>query len=238
MSTLRSRNLVLAAALAIAAALLTTLYVSKARGTTKNVVLPVKTFVATQDIAIGTTGDVILGRHMARIEAVPRGAVVPGALASGAQVAGLVATDPIYKGEQLSIRRFQNGKAQGVRAKLIGTLRAIQVPGDPNQLLAGTLRDGDRVDVVASIADPSSATQGRLTRIVLRGILVLKAPEAKSGWTGPQSASATLQVTDRQAQRLFFVLKNADWSLMLRPLVRPANNVPTTDSAVTVLRGQ
>src|SRR2546421_11858966 len=126
MSTLRSRNMLVAAALAIAAALLTTLYVSKARGTTKDATLPVKAVIATHDIAIGTTGRVVLAQHLAKVGSVPRGTVVPGAFVTLGQLKGLVATDPIYKGEQLSVRRFQNGEAQGVRAKLVGTLRAIQ----------------------------------------------------------------------------------------------------------------
>jgi len=41
---------------------------------------------------------------------------------------------------------------------LRGNLRAFQVAGDQNQLLAGTLKDNDHVDLVAAITVGTSGT--------------------------------------------------------------------------------
>ena len=239
MSTLRSRNMVVAGALAILAALLTILYVGKAKGTPAASAQSESTaLVATADIAIGTPGATILKDHLAAPRAVPVGGIVPDALQTTAQLSKLVTTSPIYKGEQLTALRFETGAAEGLRAQLQGTLRAIQVAGDQNQLLAGTLRDGDRVDVVASVVDPKNP-QNHLTRIVLRNILVLQAPTTKttSGPSSTTQTSATLQVSDTQAQKLFFVVKDADWTLMLRPVVNPADDPSTVDTAESVVGG-
>ena len=71
-----------------------------------------------------------------------------------AQVKGLYLTQPVYTGEQLTINRFALPKQQGIRAELKGDQRALQVPGTSDQVLAGTLIAGDRVDVVANLKDP------------------------------------------------------------------------------------
>ena len=63
---------------------------------------------------------------------------------------GLVATETIYAGEQVTARRFRPKEERGIRAKLDGNLRAIEVMGTRAQLLGGTLREGDRTDVVAN----------------------------------------------------------------------------------------
>ena len=57
----------------------------------------------------------------------------------------------MYAGEQVTLRRFSDVAAQGIRSQLKGTLRAVQIAGDPNQLLAGTLKAGDHVDLVANL---------------------------------------------------------------------------------------
>ena len=80
-------------------------------------------------------------------------------MTSPAQIKGLYLTQPVYAGEQLSLKRFALPSEQGVRAKLTGTQRALQVPGTTDQLLVGTLLAGDRVDVVASLK--ASAEQRR-----------------------------------------------------------------------------
>ena len=48
--------------------------------------------------------------------------------------------------------------------------------------------------------------------------------------------SAVVAVTDTQVQRLFFVLKNADWTLELRPVVGAADSSERIDTLNTVLQ--
>src|ERR1700694_2704615 len=175
--TYRIRNIGIAVALAIVAALLTTFYVTSYKRTVQQGEQKVPVYVASHDIPLGTSGSDVAHRSMLRVEHVPRRSVVPGAISQPSQIDKLVAVEPIYAGEQVSTRRFRTAQEQGIRAQLKGNLRAIQVAGDEQQILVGTLKDGDRGDLVASI-QVNGVTQVSASRIVLRNLLVLKAPEA------------------------------------------------------------
>ena len=87
---------------------------------------------------------------MLRVEQVPRRSVVPGAISQPDQIEKLVAVDQIYAGEQVSTSRFRPVQEQGVQAQLKGNLRALEVPATGPQLLNGTLKDGDRVDILGN----------------------------------------------------------------------------------------
>ena len=100
-------------------------------------------------------------------------------------------------------------------------------------MLAGTLHDGDHVDVVASLKMPDN--QRPYGRTVLRNIVVVHAPAGPSA-TSSGSVSTTLRLSDEQAQTLFFVTKNGDWSLVLRPAVHSANSADSVNSITSVVR--
>ena len=198
--TYRIRNIGIAVALAIVAALLTTFYVTNYKRTVQHGEQKVPVYVASHDIALGTSGTDVAHHSLLRVEQVPRRSVVPGAISQPDQLDKLVAVEPIYAGEQISTRRFRTAQEQGVRAQLKGNLRAVQVAGDEQQLLVGTLKDGDRVDLVASIS-VNGVQQFSASRVVLRDLLILKAPESnkfssKLGSNPGQPVAAMLAVTD------------------------------------------
>jgi Flp pilus assembly protein CpaB len=239
--THRVRNIVLAVGLAIAAMLLTLLYVKNVKRSVQTSATDVQVYVAAKDLPAGTSGGQIVKQHALRIESVQKRDVVPGAISSPAQVDALMLAAPLYQGEQATLRRFTSAAAEGIRAQLTGTMRAIQVPGDANQLLAGTLAAGDRVDLVANLHLTSAAGgQSAATRIVLRNLRVLSTSGSGSVskvTTSANSDSVILAVTDTQVQRLFYVLKNADWTFELRPVLNPADGSGLTETAAQVLKG-
>jgi Flp pilus assembly protein CpaB len=118
-------------------------------------------------------------------------------------------------------------------------MRAVQVAGDPNQLLAGTLQAGDHVDLVANLRLSSDSATSNATRIVLRDLTVLTGPsdQSKLSQSTTGSTSVILAVSDTQVQRLFFVLRNADWTLELRPVVNAADSGERVDTINSVLGG-
>lgn len=227
--TYRVRNIAIAVALGLVAALLTSFYVTNFQRNVRADEANVPIFVAARDIPAGTSGADIQRRGLLEKSEIVRRSVVPGAISSPAQLDDLVASQPIFAGEQVSTRRFATPAERGIRAQLKGTMRAFQVPGDQHQLLAGTLRSGDRVDVVASLkVDPNRDVFA--TRIILRDIEVLRAPGGVgaadaniAGSTG--SLSVLLAVTDTQVQKLFHATKHGEWSLELRPPLK-ANDSP------------
>jgi len=146
----------------------------------------------------------------------------------------------VFKGEQLTLNRFALPKEQGIRAELKGNQRALQVPGTSDQVLAGTLVVGDRVDVVALLKDPRDNANVQ-SAIALRNLRVL-ALEDSAGGSGLDRANnpekaVILAVTDAQAQRLYYVMKNGDWTLQLRPVKKPSDSRRSTDTFATVLAG-
>lgn len=247
----RVRTVVIAAALALVAALLTGVYVTNVRKSVEEGEEGVVVYVAARDIAAGTSGSEAAASGLLKMVEIDRKSVAPGAISAPSELEGMVAVDPVYTGEQVSTRRFRAAQGSGLRAELSGNLRALQVPGSQHQLLAGILRSGDRIDVVASIAfrvrelagGSESAAGGEVermaSRVVLRDILVLRGPRSGSGVaekvaTGDE-LSVVLAVTDTQAQKLFFVMRNGDWLLQLRPVQDPADSPESVETVETVI---
>lgn len=249
--TYKARNLGIAVVLAIVAALLTVMYVSSYKHNVQRGEQTVPVVVAAKDIPAGMSGvEIAQGGYLATKQ-VARRTVVPGAISDPSQIDKLVATQPVFAGEQVTARHFGPVAEQGVRTQLSGTMRAIQLAGDQNQLLSGTLKAGDHVDLLASLKyKVSDVVQGNAgapsdvdrvaSRIVLRNIKVLDVSGA-SGATAKLTAGPNpiywviLAVTDSQAQKLFFVVKNGDWSLELRPVLHAADSPSGVETIESVL---
>ena len=239
--TYRVRNIGIAIALAIVAALLTTFYVTNYKRNVQQGEDMVPVYVAAQNIEIGTSGSELSGQKLLKVEHVSRRSVVPGAISEPEQIEQSVAVEAIYAGEQISTRRFRAAEEQGIRAQLKGNIRAIQIPGSEHQLLAGTITDGDRVDVVAAVEFQSRQARGlAASRVVLRDLLVLRAPnttrlQSKIGSDPSSPYSVVLAVTDAQAQKLFFVMEEGEWTLQLRPVTDPADSPESIETVDSVL---
>ncbi len=247
--TYQLRNVVIAVVLGLLAAALTLAYVTNYKKNVQHGQQDVGVLVAAADIPSGTSGAAIVSGHMLVRKTIPRTAVVPGAISSPDQIARLVSTQEVMVGEQVTRSRFGGANELGVRAQLKGTLRAVQIAADPNQLLAGTLRAGDHVDLVGNmkVESASGGDSKHYDRVVLRDLLVLRAPtppDAKNAdLSSTQKYNVMLAVTDSQASKLSFVTKNADpnsapdggWWLQLRPVTNAADSPENVDSIETVL---
>jgi Flp pilus assembly protein CpaB len=231
----RLRNLLVPVALAVLAAVLIGAYIVSYRNSVAEGAGLVKVLVATRDIPAGTAGATVASGGYLKGETVPRRAIVPGSVVSGAPLTSLVATDPIHKGEQITLRQFGPITQAGVFAKFSGRERAVAVTGEPTQLLAGTVSDGDRVDVVADVQYSSRGIGRASSRVILRNLLVLEAPNGEVSSSSGEKASTTLVMTDRQAQTMSWALQHSAWFLALRPTARPRNSGPSLETLKTVL---
>jgi Flp pilus assembly protein CpaB len=229
----RAKNIGIAVALAALAAILTSAYVVNYKRHVQNGEGKVTVLVAARDIPAGTSGADVVDQKMLKEQTVPRKAVVAGAISSPDQLAQYVAAQDVFEGEQVSTRRFTPPTEQGVRAQIKGTQRAYQLPGDANQLLAGTIQAGDHVDVVGTW---ELADNVKVSRVILRNLLVLRAPtgtgEAASVTSGGAgNESVQLRVTDVQSNKLVWIQKNGvsdgeAYYLLLRP---PTNSLDSTN---------
>jgi Flp pilus assembly protein CpaB len=238
-ATNRLWHVAAALGLGLLAIVLTTFYVTNYKRHVQSGEAHVTVLVAAKDIPADTPGTQILAQHLLTPETVSRRAVVPGAISTPAQIQNLIATQPVYAGEQVTTRRFGTQAQRGIRSQITGTGRAFQVAGDANQLLAGTLRAGDHVDVVASWEFPESSSH-HVSRTVLQGLLVLQAPSAPAHGSGAigsapnQGYSAQLALTDAQSQKLQWTLSNATWHFELRPPSGAADSPGNLETAGTM----
>jgi Flp pilus assembly protein CpaB len=238
--TYRLRNIGIAIALALVAGLLTVFYVTNYKDDVRAAEENVTVWVAARDIPAGTTGAEIASDGFLAEQEVAQRSVTPGAISTPDDIAERVSSDTIYAGEQVTMLRFTTEESQGVRGQITGNKRAIQIAGNEPQLLAGTLQDGDHVDVIGSWNVPENETN-HISRIILRDILVIDAPKkgaTSEKLTNPNQAglSVMLALTDTQAQKLFWITKNGDWSLQLRPIDDAADSPETAESAMSLLR--
>ena len=215
----RLRNFVIAAVLALLAGILTTMYVSGYKHRVQRGQDLVPVLVAAHDIPAGTPA---AGAALA-VQKVSRRNLVSGALVDKMKLGGLVSQQPIYAGEQVTLHRFTRIASLGPRGAIHGHMRIVSLPGDENQLLSGTLRAGDRVDVIAALPAGSDTTV-KPSRILLKDVLVLRpaqqvssTPKLGSGGTA-QKLSVLLSVADKSAQKLFYAMENGEWTLALRPI--------------------
>jgi Flp pilus assembly protein CpaB len=234
--TYRVRNLGVAIALAVVAAMLTFFYVSNYKRSVQQGEELVDVYIATQDISAGTTGAEVADSLSP--ESVARRAVVPGSITDPQQIEKLVAMQPIYAGEQVSTRRFRPVQESGVRGQLKGNLRAFQLPGDEHQLLVGTLANGDRVDIVGTWLYPEGS-QFHVSRVLLRDILVLRAPVEGKVTSKLASAtnspySAVVQISDAQSRKLFWIQRNGEWSMQLRPVTDATDGIEKLETSRTM----
>ena len=236
--TYRLRNIVIAVVLAAFAALLTMMYVTSYEKRVQNGEEDVSVLVAKSDIPAGISGAAAMARVETRM--VAQRNVAPGAVSEKSQLEEFVVSQPIYAGEQVSRQRFSSSTEIGVRSSLTGNMRAVALAGDGVQLLADTLRAGDRVDLVGSLKI-SEDKDISATRIVLRDLEVLK-PAGSTGnkrldsAAGRNQLSVLLAVSDTQVQKLFHVQRHGEWTLQLRPVVDAVDSPESMETNLTILR--
>lgn len=237
--TYRLRNILLAVVLAVLAAFLTALYVASYQNRVDRDQERVKVFVAKSDIPPGTPAAEVVGKF--EQQEVARKNLVPAWVSNPEQLDGQSTSQWIYAGEQVTTRRFTLAGQGGIKAELKGNLRALQLSGSQHQLLAGILKPGDRIDVVANIK-LASGEEAYAARVVLRDLKVLKAPTASSvdskiaSSTSNTNLSVVLEVTDAQVPKLFWVTQKHGWTLQLRPVAEPVDSPENVATLPTVLK--
>src|SRR5919108_2684893 len=130
--TYRLRNIAIAVALAVLAAMIVSFYVKQQKEDLVSGQTLTTVYVAKDNISVGTPGSEAAG--MIEQVQVPKDAVAPAAIVRPEDLEGKVSTQEIYANEQITLLRFDDPTEQGIRSKLSGTLRAIQVAGDEHQL--------------------------------------------------------------------------------------------------------
>jgi pilus assembly protein CpaB len=234
----RTRNIAIASGLALLAVVFMVIYVSKARNGSASDVGKglVSVLFAAQDIHAGTPGSTLQNGALVTKE-VPQAAVAPDAITSSRAVTGQVATQDILAGQPVMTRQFGPIAAAGVRSRIEGSQRVVQLSGDKNQVLDGTLQPGDRVDVVGSWNVPENCGNCHVSRVVASNVLVVGTSAEIGASDQSGQAPVQLRLTDGAVNRVFWVTKHGDWWLALRPVVKPRNGGTGFENSRSLLVG-
>ena len=239
----RLRSIAIAVGLVAAAAVLIGVYLTSYRNNVESGSKTVPVLVAARDIPEGTSAAAVASGKYLKTEHVLRRSVMPGAITKPEQLSNVVAAQTIYSGSQVSERAFRPATQIGVLAKISGNVRAMLVPGTAEQLLDGMAKAGDHVDVVANVEykvqsaeRAGSGDRNRVaSRVILRNLLVLRAPEQAEDAQMQTQRAIGLALSDSQAQKLFFAMQNGTWSLALRPTDKPVDSPESVETIESVL---
>jgi len=222
MSKLTRRSVVLAALCAGAlAALLAYFWLQGQRVRAAEMSEPVTVVVATQDIPVRTVIEPGMVRETQRpVGALPSNcAVSVREVLDGVTTAALAADEPVQRAAVAP-----RTAAMGLAYVVPMGMRAVTVAVDPIIGVAGFLKAGDRVDVLATFkVDKISLTKTVLQHVELLAIGAEVRPEevdrpaSEKAARPKQQPNATLAVTPEEAEKLILAESEGKLRLILRP---------------------
>ena len=169
----------------------------------------------------------------------PAQAVPAGSFGSVDSVAGRVARVTIFKGEPLVPGRLAPlGTGPGLEVKITPGKRAMALRINDVAGISGLVQPNSRVDVMVTIGDVNSSGQ-RVAKLFMENMLVLtvgtQVQRSEDG-AGNQAATATLEVTPDEAERLAVAMNQGSIQLVLRGYGDPDGITTRGATSTDVLR--
>ena len=147
------------------------------------------------------------------------------------QLAGSIARSPFSAGEPIRETRLIKGPGSGYMAAILPSgMRAVSTDVTPETGAAGFILPNDRVDVILSRRE-AERTAGTEAETILSNVRVLaidQTVEEKGNQRTVIGKTATLELTQRQAEILVRARTTGQLSLSLRSLVDAAGNSADT----------
>ena len=215
----RSGTFALAAVAALAALGVLLVFMSNYRDSVRSGADEVTVLVANRAIDKGTSGDVIAEAGLFSSTKVSEVDASEGAFADPSALRGQVASEAIYKGEQLTAASFGSG-ADPIAGRLEGTQRALAIPVSEAEGNVGQLDAGSRIDVLGGFnAEQTGGRTRPIMDVLARNVLVLKVPEASSNSSSANddNRQVVVRVTDIEASRIAFASDTGQIWLTIRP---------------------
>ena len=214
---MRKRKLLLVAvALGLLAATLTYTYVRSVQKVETHEVKEVGVLVATSDIPSGIT----VSADMVRLTQISQTALHPEAAITPGEVVGRITKTSIVQGEQILRNRLLPA---GVRPSLSFAIpsgkRAVSVAVNEVVGVAGFVKPGDRVDILATM--DTSDRDTTVTSTVLQDVEVLAIAQDMEEQVDKKpkvTTTVTLAVTLAEAQKVTLAEETGVLRLVLRPV--------------------
>ncbi|NLJ23914.1 MAG: Flp pilus assembly protein CpaB [Firmicutes bacterium] len=212
----RRKLFLVAAILGLLAATLTYTYIRSIQRVETHEVKEAGVVVATGDIPSGTS----VSSNMVRLVKVPETALHPEAASSPGEVIGRITKAPIVSGEQVLRNRLLPA---GVRPSLSFAIpsgkRAVSVAVNEVVGVAGFVKPGDRVDILATV--DGSNREDTITSTVLQDVEVLAIAQDMEEEVDKKpkvTTTVTLAVTLAEAQKVTLAEETGVLRLVLRPV--------------------
>jgi pilus assembly protein CpaB len=235
--TYNVRNIAIALVLAGIAAFLVIMYTSNVQKQAHNAQQTTSVLVATGDIPAGTSvADMISSGQLTPRHVVQQDVIVGAIVDSKSLDSSYVAKQNLYSGQQVTAAMFSPSKDTGITTQVAHDYRAIAIAINKTQVLGGTLQAGDHVDLVGTYTvHPPSGTDFDVSRIIVRDVLVLRAPGSDAagqltGNSGGDKPEVILSVPDTIVPKITFTLHAGEDALWF--VLRPGNG--SRDGATTL----
>jgi pilus assembly protein CpaB len=232
--TYNVRNIAIALVLAAIAAFLVIAYTGDVKKKATSQQDTVTVLVAASDIPAGTLASEAIGSGKLKIDKVVAQDEIPLAVHDSNEIDGTqVTAQPIYSGQQITTAMFAPSSQTTIQSRIVETDRAVEIKLNKQAILSGTLKPGDHVDLVGSFTvHPSNGgADFDVSRIIVRDVEVLQAPEATDGSTKLGSGSTdgdsvVLKLPDSVVPKIMFTLRSGDGALWfaLRPSASCSGN--------------
>jgi pilus assembly protein CpaB len=201
---------VLGVLFALAAFLLVRGYAARVRALDAAMGGPVPVAVAEERLARGT----VLDQSMFHIRSYPSAYAPPGAVGSEATADGRVLLAPLRRGEPLTSARMAPAGAGPLAALVPAGFQAVPIPAS---LPPGSIRPGDRVDVIATFAGARAHAETVATGLqvlrVMRSGAGTSPGFAGSGGASSEELMLLVLVSPDQSEELAFARAFADFSV-------------------------
>ena len=178
-----------------------------------------KVLVANGLIAQGSAGDTLADRRMFRTDEVRESQLQPGAVTDPAALRGRIAAHDIVPGQQLKVSDFTVAVGD-VRTKISGDQRALAIGTDKVRTLNGTLRAGDRVDMLVGFNVEKAGVGKPVIKPIMSNVLVLAVPGAPVEGQPSNSGGSQaiiLRVPGRYVARMAYAAAHGQIWLTIRP---------------------
>ncbi len=205
-TTSRNGAVAIGIGVAILAAILLVVYVTRYKSSVDESATPTPVLVAKRLIPKGTQGSTVAQKQLYQSTAVPSDSVQSGAISDPNALVGRTALTDIYPGAQLTTTNFSAEASTALNAQLSGQQRAVSLTIDSVKGSLANVASGDHVDIYTQL------TRNNRTVIQLfrSNVTVLQAPGVNGG-------TVVLQARARDAANFLYAANQTTLYFTVRP---------------------
>jgi pilus assembly protein CpaB len=223
-STSRGGAIAVGIIVAVIAAILLIVYITRYKDSVDSGAAAVPVLVAKNLIPNGTPGTVVATKQLYQSTSVPEDKVQAGAISDPNALSGRTAISDIYPGGQLTLNNFSAEASSALNAQLSGRERAITITVDAVRGSLANVASGDRVDIYTQLN-----RDGRTVIQLFRsGVIVLQAPGASGG-------NVVLKVNSRDASNMLYAANQTTLYFAVRPAAAAAPSAGSLADLSTVI---